>query len=136
MRLRGSSRRQARATVNWSLLRLKRQGAVAADGSQVLGVRSAPTRPEEGADAVVGRIAQLCRGLFAMPVLAYDPYLTAATCAERGAEKVALDGYRAVMEGRTLAISGVHNWAVAQSTRFAPRKLVTAISRWVAEKVE
>jgi len=52
------------------------------------------------------------------------------------AEKVALDGYRAVMEGRTLAISGVHNWAVAQSTRFAPRKLVTAISRWVAEKVE
>src|SRR5271169_2354791 len=52
------------------------------------------------------------------------------------AEKVALDGYRAVMEGRSLAISGVHNWAVAQSTRFAPRKMVTAISRWVAEKVE
>ena len=38
------------------------------------------------------------------------------------AEKVALDGYRAVMEGNTLAISGVHNWAVTQSTRFAPRK--------------
>ena len=36
-------------------------GAVAADGSAVLGVRSAPTRPEEGADAVVARIAQLCR---------------------------------------------------------------------------
>jgi short-subunit dehydrogenase len=52
------------------------------------------------------------------------------------AEKVALDGYRAVMEGRTLAISGTHNWLVAQSTRLAPRKLVTAISRWVAEKVE
>jgi short-subunit dehydrogenase len=52
------------------------------------------------------------------------------------ADKVALDGYRALMEGCTLAISGVHNWAVAQSTRFAPRKLVTAISRWVAEKVE
>jgi hypothetical protein len=48
-------------------------------------------------------------------------------------EKVALDGYRAVMEGRTLAISGVQNWVVAQSTRFAPRKLVTAISRWVSE---
>ena len=27
------------------------------------------------------------------------------------------------------------NWMVAQSVRFAPRKLVTAISRWVAEKV-
>jgi len=52
------------------------------------------------------------------------------------ADKVALDGYRALMEGRTLAISGAHNWLVAQSTRFAPRKLVTAISRWVSEKVE
>jgi short-subunit dehydrogenase len=50
------------------------------------------------------------------------------------AEKVALDGYRAVMEGRGVAISGAHNWIVAQSTRFAPRKMVTAISRWVAEK--
>jgi short-subunit dehydrogenase len=49
------------------------------------------------------------------------------------AEKVALDGYRAVMEGRTLAISGAQNWLVAQSTRFAPRKLVTAISRWITE---
>jgi uncharacterized protein len=52
------------------------------------------------------------------------------------ADKVALDGYRALMEGRTLAISGVHNWLVAQSTRFAPRTLVTAVSRWVAEKVD
>lgn len=52
------------------------------------------------------------------------------------AEKVALDGYRAVMEGRTLAISGAHNWLVAQSSRFAPRKLVTAISRWVSEEAK
>src|SRR5215471_7122183 len=50
-------------------------------------------------------------------------------------EKVALDGYRAVMEGRTLAISGIQNWLVAESTRFAPRKLVTAISRWISEPV-
>jgi uncharacterized protein len=49
------------------------------------------------------------------------------------ADKVALDGYRAVMEGRTLAISGIQNWLTAQSTRFAPRKLVTAVSRWVSE---
>ena len=48
-------------------------------------------------------------------------------------ERVALHGYRAVMEGRTLAISGAHNWLVAQSTRFAPRKMVTAISRWISE---
>ncbi|MBZ5680400.1 MAG: SDR family oxidoreductase [Acidobacteriia bacterium] len=52
------------------------------------------------------------------------------------ADKVALDGYRAVMEGRTLSISGVHNWLVAESVRFAPRKAVTAISRWIAEKVD
>lgn len=49
------------------------------------------------------------------------------------ASKVALDGYRAIMEGRTLAISGFHNWVVAESTRFAPRKMVTAVSRWVCE---
>lgn len=51
------------------------------------------------------------------------------------ADKVVLDGYRALMQGRTVAISGAHNWVVAQSVRFAPRSLVTAISRWVAEKV-
>jgi short-subunit dehydrogenase len=52
------------------------------------------------------------------------------------AERVAVDGYRAVMEGRGLAISGAHNWLVAQSTRFAPRKVVTALSRWISEKTE
>jgi D-3-phosphoglycerate dehydrogenase len=38
------------------------------------------------------RVAELCRGLFAMRVLAYDPYLAADEIAERGAEKVELDG--------------------------------------------
>ncbi len=52
------------------------------------------------------------------------------------AEKVARDGYRAVMQGRGLVISGLHNWTLVESTRFAPRKVVTAISRWVAEKAE
>jgi hypothetical protein len=37
------------------------------------------------------------------------------------------------MERRTLVISGTRNWLVAQSTRFTPRKLVTAISRWISE---
>ena len=36
-------------------------GTVAENGTQVLGVRSDSTRPEEGADAVVGRIARLCQ---------------------------------------------------------------------------
>src|ERR1700709_1126669 len=37
------------------------------------------------------RIAELCNGLFAMKVLAYDPYLSATEIAARGAEKVELD---------------------------------------------
>ncbi len=52
------------------------------------------------------------------------------------AEVVAQDGYRGLMAGQTMVISGVQNWLVAESVRFAPRKMVTAISRWVAEKVE
>ncbi|MCU1302395.1 MAG: Short-chain dehydrogenase [Candidatus Sulfotelmatobacter sp.] len=52
------------------------------------------------------------------------------------AENVARDGYRGLMAGRAVVISGVKNWLVAESVRFAPRKLVTALSRWVSEKVE
>src|SRR3954452_20555457 len=37
------------------------------------------------------RLAALCSGLLGMKVLAYDPYLTAAEIAARGAEKVELD---------------------------------------------
>ncbi|MBN8930080.1 MAG: 3-phosphoglycerate dehydrogenase [Rhodospirillales bacterium 69-11] len=42
-----------------------------------------------GLGHVGSRVAELCRGLFRMRVLAYDPYLSAETIAERGAEKVA-----------------------------------------------
>jgi hypothetical protein len=51
-------------------------------------------------------------------------------------KKVARDGYRGMMKGRTLVFSGFQNWLTAESVRFAPRKMVTAVSRWVAEKVE
>jgi D-3-phosphoglycerate dehydrogenase len=37
------------------------------------------------------RIAELCRGLLHMNVLAYDPFLSATEMAARGGEKVALD---------------------------------------------
>src|SRR5579864_7521097 len=52
------------------------------------------------------------------------------------AATVARAGYRGLMAGKTLVISGAHNWLVAESVRLAPRKLVTAMSRWVAEKVD
>jgi uncharacterized protein len=49
------------------------------------------------------------------------------------AKTVARDGYRALMKGRTLVISGMRNRLLAQSVRFSPRKLVTKISRWMQE---
>lgn len=47
------------------------------------------------------------------------------------AETVARDGYRGLMAGKTLVISGFRNWLLAEATRVGPRKLVTAISRKV-----
>jgi short-subunit dehydrogenase len=52
------------------------------------------------------------------------------------AATVAQDGYRAMMAGKTLVISGFRNWLVAESVRFAPRKMVTAISKNILRKVE
>lgn len=50
------------------------------------------------------------------------------------AKAVAQDGYRGMMAGKSLVISGLRNWLVAESVRLAPRKLVTAVSRKIAEK--
>ena len=41
-----------------------------------------------GIGHVGGRVAELCRGLFQMRVLAFDPYLSAEQIAAKGAEKV------------------------------------------------
>jgi len=49
------------------------------------------------------------------------------------ARTVAEDGYRALMDGKPVVISGLKNWLVAQSVRFAPRKLATAIARATQE---
>lgn len=49
---------------------------------------------------------------------------------------VARTGYRAMMSGKTLAIPGVKNLVMAESVRFAPRKLVTAIARSVQERTD
>lgn len=51
------------------------------------------------------------------------------------AKTVARDGYRGLMADKTLVISGFRNWLVAESLRFSPRKLVTAVSRRLLDKV-
>jgi short-subunit dehydrogenase len=50
------------------------------------------------------------------------------------AKTVARDGYRALMSGKSLVISGLRNRLLAESLRFSPRKLVTAISRKILER--
>jgi len=52
------------------------------------------------------------------------------------AKIVARAGYRGLLKGKTLVIPGFRNWLVAESVRVSPRKMVTAISRWVSERVE
>lgn len=49
------------------------------------------------------------------------------------AATVALDGYRGLMAGKTLVISGFRNRVLAESVRLGPRSLVTAVSRKVNE---
>jgi len=49
------------------------------------------------------------------------------------ASTVAEDGYRALLAGKPVVISGLKNWLVAQSVRFAPRRMVTAIARKLQE---
>ena len=48
---------------------------------------------------------------------------------------VARDGYHGLMAGKVMVISGFRNWLLAESVRFSPRRLVTAISRKVLDRV-
>jgi uncharacterized protein len=49
------------------------------------------------------------------------------------ARTVAEDGYRALMAGKPVVISGLKNWLLAQSVRFSPRRFVTLIARKTQE---
>lgn len=51
-------------------------------------------------------------------------------------EEVARLGFRAMQRGRRVYIPGWKNWILAQLSRFAPRRLVTAIVIWVTGPVE
>lgn len=50
------------------------------------------------------------------------------------AKAVAQGGYRGLMKGKPLVISGLKNWLVAESLRISPRSWVTAISRRLIER--
>jgi uncharacterized protein len=50
------------------------------------------------------------------------------------ARTVAEDGYRGLMVGRPVVIPGFKNWLLAQSVRFSPRSMVTAIARRIQEE--
>jgi hypothetical protein len=40
------------------------------------------------------------------------------------------------MKGKTLVIPGLRNWLEVRSVGLAPRKLLTAVSRWISEPAE
>ena len=52
------------------------------------------------------------------------------------AKTVARAGYQGLLKGKTMVIPGFRNWLVAESVRFSPRTMATAVSRWVSEKAE
>jgi uncharacterized protein len=49
------------------------------------------------------------------------------------ARTVAEAGYRGLIAGKPVVISGFKNWLVAQSVRFSPRRLVTVLARKTQE---
>jgi uncharacterized protein len=52
------------------------------------------------------------------------------------ARTVAGDGYRGLMAGKPMVISGFRNWLLAESVRFSPRRLVTVVSRKVLDRAK
>ncbi len=65
-----------------------------------------------------------------------DKTLLFKTMRPMDAETVARDGYRGLMAGKTLVISGFRNWLVTEALRISPRKLVTAVSRKLMDRAE
>lgn len=51
------------------------------------------------------------------------------------ARTVARIGYRGLMQGKPVVIPGLLNWLLAESVRFAPRRMATAMARAVQERV-
>jgi short-subunit dehydrogenase len=51
-------------------------------------------------------------------------------------KEVAEYGYKAMMQGKTVAIHGFMNWIMAQSVRFIPRALVVKVTRKIQDKAK
>ena len=50
------------------------------------------------------------------------------------AKEVALYGYKAMMNNRTVAIHGIMNYLMANSVRFAPRGMIVKVARLMQDK--
>jgi short-subunit dehydrogenase len=50
-------------------------------------------------------------------------------------EDVATKGYRALQRGQRVYIPGCMNWLLAQSVRFSPRNLVTALVKQLSKPI-
>ena len=55
--------------------------------------------------------------------------MTMATSAD-----VAQSGFEAMMKGKTVVITGAMNYVLANSVRFAPRSIVTRLSRFISDR--
>jgi short-subunit dehydrogenase len=46
---------------------------------------------------------------------------------------VARQGYRALLQGKSMVITGTRNWLMAQSVRIGPRSVVRKVVRGIQE---
>jgi short-subunit dehydrogenase len=49
------------------------------------------------------------------------------------ADEVAAAGYRAMQRGQRVFVPGLRNWVMAQSVRFTPRNMVTALVKQMSK---
>ena len=52
---------------------------------------------------------------------------------KQSATKVASIGYKAMLKGEAVVVPGLHNWAVAQTVRFAPRSMARSLAGYLVK---
>lgn len=53
--------------------------------------------------------------------------------AKQSAAKVAKIGYQAMLKGETTVVPGIHNWALTQTVRIAPRRLARSLAGYLVK---